>query len=338
MKSSRYYSSLRKNSPLEISRTGTDSGIFLVWIKRLNSFRNGIFIRIWGFNFLVPRIQILCFIILSRIYPDIRQQPRQGDKSVKVSGIWIAGIVFVLLFCVVAGCTNPATSTSSQAGGGSGGNGGGSGGGTAAAGAVSYPPNTYFTLDCKGEWQDTSISPDHFGSFTLTGNVTIHITYDYENPTGYEVYSAVTLGTNIPLTIHAESEGCWEGGTDCKHCHFIYDGQLFAGAQMAYNRTNDPGPWTVAFMQMPGGEGIWHTVSFTQTDANCPITIDQTFTPQEAVGPASSCFTLKQGGSFGQPFSFSDGSEFEVSPHQDSDVVFTSLKPTATFHIGRAPS
>lgn len=261
----------------------------------------------------------------------------------KLSGKLIAGIVFVLLFCIVAGCTNFATSTTSQSGGGSGGGNGGSGGGTAAAGAVSYPPNTYFTLDCKGEYkekgQEGGAPWNQHGSFTLTGNVPFPITYDYENPTGYAGYSAVPLGTNIPLTIHAESEGCYGNKDDCKPCHFIYDGQIFASGLMAYNRTNDPGPWTVIFLQMPGGEGFWHTVSLTQTDGDCPLTIDQAITPGGLVDPASSCYTDSQGGSLGTPFTFSDGNEFEVSPYQDPDnVVFTSFKPTATFHIGRAPS
>lgn len=258
---------------------------------------------------------------------------------VLVSAVFAWCVIALLL---AAECT---TNTSSSTGGGNGNNGGGSGGGNAAAGAVSYPPNTYFTLDCQGEYKVMGPQGDapwnQHGSFTLTGNVPFPITSDYNNQMGYALYNAVPLGTNIPLTIHAESEGCYGSKDDCKPCHFVYDGQIFASGMMVYNRSADPGPWSVTFLQMPGGEGgFWHTVSLTQTDGDCPVTIDQAVTPGGLIDPASSCYTDSQGGNLGTPFSFSDGNEFEVSPHPaPTDVVFTStFKPTATFHIGRAPS
>jgi hypothetical protein len=258
---------------------------------------------------------------------------------VNFSGKWIAGFVFVLLFCIGAGCTNLQAGTSPQAGEGSGGNGGGSGSGNPAAGAVSYPANTYFTMDCKGVYKVMGPQGDapwnQHGSFTLTGNVPFPITYDYQNPMGYALYNSVNPSGSSPLTIHAETEGCYGSKDDCKPCHFIYDGGM-----MVYNRTADPGPWSVTFMQMPGGEGTWHTISLTQTDGDCPLTIDQAITPGGLIMPASSCYTDSQGGSLGTPFTFSDGNQFAISPHPGPDnVVFTgSFKPTATFHIGTAPS
>jgi hypothetical protein len=261
---------------------------------------------------------------------------------VMVSAVVVCGLIALLL---VAGCTDVLTK---QKAGGFGNaptttdNGGRNGGsGNAAAGAVSYPPDTYFAIDCKGEYkvkgQEGDAPWNQHGSFTLNGNVPIPIiAADYEIPTGHAAYVPL-YGKDNPLTIHAEKEGCYGSRDDCRPCHFTYDGQIFGTGLMAYNRSNDPEPWAFFFMATAGSEGIdLHTVSFTQTDAGCPLPLDQNLTLKELIDPTVSCFSRAGGIT---PFSFSDGTEFEVSPHQDPyNVVFTSLKPMATFHIGKAPS
>jgi hypothetical protein len=271
----------------------------------------------------------------------------------QVSWKWISGIVCVLLFCTAVGCmsftttkssnSNPSQGSSGESGGGSGGSGGGSGGSSSG----SYPQNTYFSFDCKGEWKDTTISGsppwNHHGKFTVIGNVPFPILYDY-NLLGYGMYPDVNAGRSDrsnPLHIQGESQECEGPANDCKPCHFVFDGEIYAGGVMVFNQSAGPGRrWIVSFSPMPGGEnGIWHTNSIQQTEGGCPITDIEQYGPLDIILPAHACFTANRGSESGNSFTFSDGSGFAVEPHLDPDnTEFSKLEPHVVFHIGRAPS
>jgi hypothetical protein len=266
----------------------------------------------------------------------------------KVSLKWITCIVCVLLLCTAAGCTNFATTKSSNSNpsqsssGGSGGGNEGSGGGSGGSSSGSYPQNSYFTFDCKGEWKSSTDAArkTHNGKFTVTGNVPFPISYDY-NLIGYGLYTDVNAGRSDrsnPLRIKGESQECWGTPDDCKLCHFVFDGEIYAGGVMVYNRSESSGRhWTVYFARMPGGEnGIWHTYSLQQTGSDCPATEIEKVGPFEIVESSYACFSTKDGAA---PFDFSDGSGFVVSPHIDpGDFTFTSLDPRVVFHLGKTPS
>lgn len=253
----------------------------------------------------------------------------------------------MLLLCILAGCTEsggtkaPGSGISADASRGPGeGNGGGTGGGRSG----SFPQNSYFTFDCKGDWK-SSTDPDwrnHHGSFTVTGNVPFPITYDYQ-VTGIGLYTATDTagsGMSSPVQVKGESSYCSGTPDDCKPCHFVFDGDIYAGGMMVYNRSADsPRKWTVIFTRMPGGEGIWHTRSVRQTGGDCDVTDVEAVGPVEVIMPAYACFTKDEGSASGTPFSFSDGSGFVVSPHVDpGNTEFTSLDPRVVFHLGKAPS
>ncbi|MDD1683479.1 MAG: hypothetical protein LUO98_06560 [Methanoregula sp.] len=270
----------------------------------------------------------------------------------KVSWKWITGIVCVLLLCTAAGCTNFAATKSSNSNpsqgssGGSGGGSGGSGGGSGGSSSGSYPQNSYFTFNCKGEWKSSTALPwkDHHGKFTVTGNVPFPIPYDYNNPARYALYTATDTagsGLSTPLQVQGESYYCSGTPDDCKPCHFIFDGDIFAGGVMVFNGSADTSrKWTVVFTRMPGGEnGIWHTRSIQQTGNGCNVKDVEAVGPLEVILPTYACFTKDAGRESGTPFSFSDGSGFVVSPHVDpGDFTLTSLDPRVVFHLGRAPS
>lgn len=263
----------------------------------------------------------------------------------------IAGIVFVILFCIAAGCTGFSMTKNQNAGsmqnsdGGSDGSSSGNAKGSSSTG--SYPQNSYFTFDCKGEWKDSTISGqppwNHHGSFIVTGNVPFPITYDY-NVVGFGLYTATDAagsGMSNALHIQGESQECVGAASDCKPCHFIFDGEIYAGGLMVYNRSADSSRrWTVVFTRMPGGEnGIWHTTSFRQTEGGCPITDVEQVGPLDIVGPADACFTKDMKDESGTPFSFSDSSGFVVSPSIDPlNVEFSKMEPNVVFHLGKAPS
>jgi len=276
----------------------------------------------------------------------------------QVSGKMITGIFFVLLFCTAAGCTSftktkpsdlntPPGSSGGGSGGGPGGGGGGSGGGSGGSSSGSYPQNTYFSFDCKGEYKASGMFGEppwnRHGKFTLTGNMPFPIPYDYNNMAGYALYTATDAkgaGMSSPLHLNAELQGCYGTADDCQPCHFIFDGDIYAGGSMVFNQKAGPERrWTVVFMQQAGEEGIWHINSFTQTEGGCPLTWDKDKNPVELVMPALSCYPATRGADSGVPFTFSDGSGFVVSPTiEPHDIVFTSLDPRVVFHIGRAPS
>ena len=265
--------------------------------------------------------------------------------DLQVSGKWIAGIVFVLLFCMAAGCMGSGGSTNPGPGL-SPGNSGGSGGGSSNS-PGNFPQNSYFTFDCKGDWKSSTDLPwkNHHGSFTVTGNVPFPITYDYQ-VTGIGLYTATdTAGTGMssPLQVQGESSYCSGTPDDCKPCHFVLEGDIYAGGMMVYNRSADSSrKWTVVFSRMPGGEGIWHIRSVKQTEGGCDVTgagAVEAVGPVEVIMPTYACFTKDEGSESGTPFSFSDGSGFVVSPHIDpSNTEFTSLDPRVVFHLGKAPS
>lgn len=258
----------------------------------------------------------------------------------------IAGIAFVVVFCALAGCTGFAGSKSAGSDGlqNSGVGSGGGSGGTGSPG--SYPQNSYFTFDCRGDWKDTSIHGEapwnHHGTFTVSGDVSFPITYDYHE-TGFALYTATDArGSDMssPLRINGESWECVGAASDCKPCHYVFEGEIYAGGLMVYNKSADSSRrWTVFFSRMPGGEGIWHTNSIRQTEGSCPVTDIEQVGPVEITLPAVACFTRDERTGSGTPFSFSDGSGFTVSPHiEPGDYLFTSLNPRVVFHLGKAPS
>lgn len=263
----------------------------------------------------------------------------------QVSGKWIAGIVSVLLFCMAAGCMGSGGSTNPGPGP-SPGNSGGSGGGSSNS-PGNFPQNSYFTFDCKGDWKSSTDLPwkNHHGSFTVTGHVPFPITYDYQ-VTGIGLYTATdTAGTGMssPLQVQGESSYCSGTPDDCKPCHFAFEGDIYTGGMMVFNRSADSSrKWTVVFSRMPGGEGIWHTRSVKQTEGGCEVTgagAVEAVGPVEVIMPTYACFTKDEGSESGTPFSFSDGSGFVVSPHIDpSNTEFTSLDPRVVFHLGKPPS
>ena len=260
-----------------------------------------------------------------------------------------AVIAIVILFCLAAGCTG--TAAKKSAGSGSlpvssrgGDSGGGSGGGAGNSG--DFPKQTYLAVDCAGAWKDTTIHGEapwnHHGNFHVTGNVPFSIEYDY-NLMGFGLYPDVNAGRSDrsnPLRIRGESWECVGAAGDCQQCHYVFDGEIYAGGTLIYNRSADSSRrWTATLTRMPGGEGIWHTISATQTEGACPTTDLGEFVPTEITLPADACFTANRGTESGNGFSFSDGSAFDVDPRLDPDnTEFSTLTPHVTFHMGRAPS
>ena len=268
--------------------------------------------------------------------------------ELRIPGIIVIGIVLVLLFCTAAGCTGIATKKSQiadSAQDSEGGTGGGYGGGNT-AGSGSYPQNSYFTFDCAGEWKSSTdpVWKNHHGSFTLTGNVPFPITYDFNNPARYALYTSTDTsgsGMSSPLQVKGESSYCSGTPDDCKPCHFVFNGDIYAGGMMVYNGSaGSDQRWIVVFTQMPGGEnGVWHTRSLTQTENGCEVTDIDAVGPLEVILPAYGCFTKDAGVQSGTPFAFSEGSGFVVLPHVDpGNTEFTSLDPRVVFHLGKAPS
>ena len=213
------------------------------------------------------------------------------------------------------------------------------------AGSGSYPQNSYFAFDCPGK-RKSSTGPgwkNHHGSFTLTGNVPFPVTYDFNNPARYALCTATDTsgpGMSSPLQVRGESSSCSGIPIDCKPCHFVFDGDIYAGGMMVYNGSaGSKQRWTVVFTRMPGGEnGIWHTMSLTQTERGCEVTDIEAVGPIEVILPADGCFTNDAGTKNGTPFAFFDGSGFVVSPHVDNgNTEFTCLDPRVVFHPGKAP-
>jgi hypothetical protein len=219
-------------------------------------------------------------------------------------------------------------STSGAGTTGSGGNGGGN-----------YPRDVYFAADCSGQWKGIPSTPyDYQGSFTLTGNVPVPIPYDYDTPAGYAGYVSDKYGV---LHIQAESQGCYGPKDTCKICHYIYDGEIASTANIVYNRSAGPGQlWTVWLSDTMIGSGIWHTISYQQTDSSCPESLDESSGPILLIGPATEgCFNAGKGFGARSPFTFADGSAITVSSHSTyNSIEYTHLDPRWVFHIGRAPT
>jgi hypothetical protein len=206
-------------------------------------------------------------------------------------------------------------------------------------GGGDYPRDVYFTVDCTGQWKGIPGNPhDYQGTFTLTGNVPVPITYDYDTPAGYAGYGSDKYGV---LHIRAESQGCYGPKDTCKICHYVYDGEVASTANIVYNRSaGTERLWTVWLENTMMGSETWHTISYKQTDSNCPESLDESSGPIRLIGPATEgCFNAGKGFGARSPFTFSDGSAFTISSHSTySSIEYTHLDPRWAFHIGRAPS
>ena len=100
----------------------------------------------------------------------------------------------------------------------------------------------------------------------------VHVRFN--NPARYARYTATDTtgsGMSSPLQVRGESSSCSGTPDDCKPCHFVFDGDIYAGGMMVFNGSAGADQrWIVVFTRMPGGEnGIWHTRSITQTESGC---------------------------------------------------------------------
>ena len=228
--------------------------------------------------------------------------------------------------------------------GGSGNHNGRSGNGGSRGSPGSFSQQTYFSIDCSGTWHanyGNDWSKIH-GSFTLEGNIPVLMDYDYHtiSPALYTDTNAGNLNKGNLMHLRSEfSEVVDKDGTFIP-CHFTYDGYQWAGGSMEYNTSGDSSRrWTAMFDETSKDISL-PPEKVEQTDPSCPITDYAKNPPTELTQPADACYTAEGRQAVGSPFSFSDSSTFPVIDtitYSDS-YTFDKLDPTATFHMGRAPS
>jgi hypothetical protein len=252
-----------------------------------------------------------------------------------------AAVCMLVILLAVTGCTS-VTSQNPQNGGGAG-----------VSSTGGYLQNTYFAYDCTAEYKATGqwgeAPYNNHGKFTLTGNIPFPLDYDYNNPTGYALYTDQYGGNSDKgnlVYIKSEWYECKkldDKETSCtQHCHYLWDGTFYVGGTMVYNTSAESGRrWTVAFSETSKGDESdpFHTNSIQQTDSSCPDTDYESMPPADLWEPEDVCFNKGTNWDRMTPFTFSDSSAFKISPHLDADnYVFTSLDPGVTFYIGKAPS
>ena len=209
----------------------------------------------------------------------------------------------------------------------------------------SYHQETYFAVDCSGTWHAVYGSDWRkvHGSFTLTGNIPFLMEYDYHTMTDalYTDTNAGHLDTGNVMHLQSEySEIVSDGHGNLLPCHFTYDGYQYADAGMEYNTSGDsPSRWTATFSHVSANKPL-PPETVKQTEPSCPVTEYTDPVPTELTGPAESCYSNGNYEMDNSPFSFSDNAEFPVIDTVDTSDYYTfdKLDPTATFHLGRAPS
>lgn len=245
----------------------------------------------------------------------------------------ILGIVFVVIFCAVAGCfsslpVNQAAAGGSKGGDNSGGGtaGGGSGGGSGSSG---YPQYAHFTFTCKGSWTERE---NHHGTFSMTGTMPFTLDYPWDNDAGAALYNSDTGKNNEYTPLRVKSE-VWDGGltteADSQPCHFTWEGDVGATGSMNYQK----GKWTVKFMVVPVGAETYRTISIKQDSPDCPATYNSPdFVHTDLYTPESDCIVSKEP----VQFDFSTGSGFDLPPHKPGKD-WDTFASHVSFSRGKAP-
>jgi hypothetical protein len=269
-------------------------------------------------------------------------------------------VMVVLLSVASAGCMGSGSgNTGSQGPASDGGNGGSvpggrnSGSGGTLWSSDNFPDYVFFTFNCRGSWKVPTSSPEYEeGTFTVTGNVPFRIPYYWDNPAGVAVYvQDQSSGYYPPLYVNSEYSTCRRepDGNDCKPCHFIYTGKIYATGSMLYNASGGPGrKWVAAFHTVlpknpSSPSSLADTLSITQTEAGCPaayaeeVESDPSYlmTENAQLYCFSNMIDPVMSNSIDTPFTFTEGSTIDVhTPVTDDSLVMTDYDPSVSFHLG----
>ena len=251
-----------------------------------------------------------------------------GGYGVSVSkNCALVGIVLVVIFCAVAGCSGVSPAKSSAAGGSSGGSGsGGSGGGSTSSG---YPQYAYFTFACTGSWTESS---NHHGTFSMTGTMPFTLDYPWDDGAGVALYTSDKGKNNGGTPLRVKSE-VWDGGlttkTDSQPCHFTWEGDVGASGLMYYQN----GKWTVNFGVVPLDTETYRTISIRQDSPDCPAAYNSPeIVVPDLYDPEVDCIVSQEP----VPFDFSTGSGFDLPPHKPGKS-WDTFASHISFSRGRAP-
>jgi len=239
----------------------------------------------------------------------------------------IPGIVLIVIFCALAGCSGigPAKTAAS----GTGGSGSGSSNGGGGSGESGFPQYASFTFACTGSWTESS---NHHGTFSMTGTMPFTLDYPWDDGTGVALYTSDTGKNNGGTPLHVKSE-VWDGGltteADSQPCHFTWEGDVGASGLMNYQNRK----WTVSFLPVALDTEAYRTISTSQDSPDCPAEYNSPeFVHPDLYQPESDCMVSKD------PvlFDFSTGSGFDLPPHKPGKS-WDTFSSHVSFSRGRAP-